>query len=229
MKGEGKVGTARSGTRSSSGGLISGNVSQRVQWTPLIALAHACVLLLSRVVGHDTLAVVQLLHNFGLNGGFQRGNSSSPRNQKKNDLGAGQVEPFFESCGFVSPISLVKSSYKVFAERKSLDNSRSRWIIVSHHCRSTLASSAAGSKPLPVYVRLLPSSEPCFVAAWTEAVWLWSRMQILCSRFVPELGTTPRKAGDHLADCGPLNQSSKLFGKVQETLIFLENETKATN
>lgn len=152
-----------------------------------------------------------------------------PETKKEMILGAGQVEPFSESCGFVSPIGLVKSSHKAFAERKSPDNSRLRWLIVSHHCHSTLASSAAGSKPLPVYVRLLPSSEPCFVAAWTEAVWLWSRMQILCSRFVPELGTTPRKAGDHLADCGPLNQSSKLFGKVQETLIFLKNETKAGN
>lgn len=183
----------------------------------------------SWVVGRDTPAAVQLLHNFGLNGGFKRGNSFSPRNQKRDDLGAGQAEPFFESCGFVSPISLVKSSYKVFAERKSLDNSRLRWIIVSHHCHSTLASLAAGSKPLPVYVRLLPFSEPCFVAAWTEVVRLWSPMQILCSRFIPELGTTPCKAGDHLADCGPLNQSSQLFGKVQETLIFLKNETKATN
>lgn len=148
MKGNGKVGTARSGTRSSSGGLISGNVSQRVQRTSVIAPAHVCVL--SRVVGRDTPAAVQLLHNFGLNGGFKRGNSFSPRNPKRDDLGAGQVEPFFESCGFVSPISLVKSSYKVFAERKSLDKSRLRWIIVSHHCHSTLASLAAGSKPLPV-------------------------------------------------------------------------------
>lgn len=152
-----------------------------------------------------------------------------PETKKRDDLGAGQVEPVFESCGFVSPISLVKSSYKVFAERESLDNSRLRWIIVSHHCHSTLASLAAGSKPLPVYVRLLPFSEPCFVAAWTEAVWLWSPMQILCSRFVQELGTTPCEAGDHLADCGPLNQSSKLFGKVQETLIFFKNGTKATD
>lgn len=110
-----------------------------------------------------------------------------PETKKEMILGAGQVEPFFESCGFVSPIGRVKSSHKAFAERKSPDNSRLRWIIVSHHCRSTLASSAAGSKPLPVYVRLLPSSEPCFVAAWTEAVWQWSRMQILCSRLVPEL------------------------------------------
>lgn len=136
---------------------------------------------------HDTLAVAQLLNNFGLNGGFQGGNTFSPPKNEETDYNrltdwrARQVQPFFESCGLVLPISLVKSSDRVFAERKcwpplpfytSLLNSRFK-ATSCLCCSSFFRNLALSQLERKLFGYEVPCKSSARTGAWHDAVQGW--------------------------------------------------------